>query len=105
MRLPCGLEDFRLPLKTSQEQCASLLMTFLKMERQEFCEAFLTLQLAGSLCHATPKENKQKKGKRKLITDEEFQRLKHHSNLYKEKFGFTFVICARLLDTKDQSML
>ena len=30
------------------------------MEKQEFCEAFLTLQLAGSLCHATRKGNKQK---------------------------------------------
>ena len=56
----CGLEDLFLPLKTSWEQCASLLMTFLKMKKQEFCEAFLTLQLAGSLCHETRKGNKQK---------------------------------------------
>ena len=60
MRLPCGLEDLFLPLKTSWEQCASLFKTFLEMEKQEFCEAFLTLQLAGSLCHATRKGNKQK---------------------------------------------
>jgi len=38
---------------------------------------------------------------RKLINDEEFLRLKHYVNLYREKFGFTFVICARLHDTKD----
>lgn len=30
------------------------------------------------------------------LTKEEIQQLKHYNGLYKEKFGFPFVICARL---------
>ena len=101
MRLPCGLEDLFLPLKTSWEQCASLLMTFLEMEKAGILRNFLDLTARWESLSCDLQREQTETGIRKRINDEEFLRLKHYTNLYREKFGFTFVICARLHDTKD----
>ena len=63
--------------------------------------SFLDLTARWESLSCDSQREQTETGIRKLINDEEFLRLKHYTTLYGEKFGFTFVICARLHDTKD----
>ena len=62
--------------------------------------SFLDLTARWESLSCDSQREQTETGIRRLIKDEEFQRLKHYCNLYRKKFGFTFVTCARLLDTK-----
>ena len=62
--------------------------------------SFLDLTARWESLSCDSQREQTETGIRRLIKDEEVQRLKHYCNLYREKFGFTFVTCARLLDTK-----
>ena len=63
--------------------------------------SFLDLTARWESLSCDSQREQTETGIRNRINDEEFLRLKHYTNLYREKFGFTFVICARLHDTKD----
>ncbi|KAJ7372086.1 hypothetical protein OS493_020510 [Desmophyllum pertusum] len=58
--------------------------------------SYLDLIVRWESLSGESKREQVESGLRTALSIEEIQQLKHYSILYKEKFGFPFVICARL---------